>query len=246
MISCFIPARFHSTRLPGKSLLKINNQTIINLTYHQVKKCQLIDEIIVLTDCLEVKEEVESFGGQCFIVEEDCLNGTERIVKYCLKNNLKPDIIVNVQGDEPFINPENIDKTIQNFLDKRTPLLKCSTLHYHFKNHEDVLKRSNGKLILDQNNNILYCSRNVIPGSKNQIINPDITYTGHIGVFVYDGDYLINQYLNENTKYQMAEDIEWLKILEQGYQINSCLVEHHEIGLDTPEDYDYLLSKYSK
>ena len=119
---CFIPARYHSSRLPGKPLLKINGKTIIRLVYEQVKKCNLIDDIIVLTDDERIKKEVESFRGSVAIVVDDCLNGTERIVKF-LKNNdyfrNNADIIINVQGDEPFINPSNIDKCIKNYLEKK-------------------------------------------------------------------------------------------------------------------------------
>ena len=244
---CFIPSRYQSSRLPGKSLLKINDKTIINMVYDQVKKCKLIDNIIVLTDDNRIKNEVESFGGNVGMVTEECLNGTERIVKFIQKKYDICDLVINVQGDEPFINPEYIDKCIKNFIDKRynIPDMKCSTLHYIFENEEDIFKRSNGKIILDGQNNIMYCSRNVIPGIKNKEYDNSKKYIGHIGVFVYEKNYLMNQYLDSNTKYQLTEDIEWLKIIEDGYKINSVLVENHEIGLDTEDDYKYLLGKYS-
>ena len=245
---CCIPARFESSRLPGKPLLKINDKTIIQLVYEQVLKCKYISDIIILTDSNKIKNEVDSFSGKCEIISEDCLNGTERIVKYLNKKKLKYDYIVNVQGDEPFINPDNIDKCILNYIEKIKvdKLIKCSTLHYIFKDNNDVLKRSCGKLILDKNNNIMYCSRNPIPGFKKMEYNKDFEYFGHIGIFVYEYDYLMNEYLNTNTKYQLAEDIEWMKILEDSYRINSVLVENHEIGVDTQEDYEYLLKKFTK
>ena len=244
---CFIPSRYQSSRLPGKPLLKINGKTIINLVYDQVKKCKLIDDIIVLTDDNNIKKEVESFGGNVGMVTEECLNGTERIVKFIQKKYDICDLVINVQGDEPFINPINVDKCIKNFIDNRfnIPDMKCSTLHYVFDNEEDVFKRSNGKMILDNNNNILYCSRNVIPGLKKKEYDKSKEYIGHVGVMVYDKDYVMNRYLDSNTPYQLTEDIEWLKILEDGYKINSILADNHEIGVDTQEDYDYLVKKYS-
>ena len=242
---CCIPARYKSTRLPGKPLLKINNKTIIELVYLQVKKCKYVDNIIVLTDSDNIKNEVESFGGNCKIITEDCLNGTERIVKYLKKNNNEYDYIINVQGDEPFINPDSIDKCILNFKNnKDDPRFKCSTLHYKFVNNNSVFKRSCGKLILDKYNNILYCSRNIIPGFKKDYYNDNYTYYGHIGIFVYDTNYLLTEYLDDNTTYQLAEDIEWMKILEDSYRINSVLVDNHEIGVDTEDDYKYLINKY--
>ena len=243
---CCIPARFESSRLPGKPLLKINGKSIIELVYLQVKKCKYIDEIIILTDSDQIKNEVESFNGNCEIIKEECLNGTERIVRYLKKINKHFEYIINVQGDEPFIDPDSIDKCILNFINKKSdPRLKCSTLHYAFKDNESVLKRSCGKLILDKYNNILYCSRNPIPGFKKEDFRKDYIYFGHIGIFIFDTSYLLTEYLNENTKYQLAEDIEWMKILEDSYRINSVLVENHEIGIDTINDYKYLLNKYS-
>lgn len=243
---CCIPARFESTRLPGKPLLTINNKTIIELVYSQVKKCKYIDNIVVLTDSDQIKTVVESFGGNCEIITENCLNGTERIVKYLNKNQNSYDYVINVQGDEPFINPSSIDKCIINFINNRNdPRLKCSTLHYEFKESNSVFKRSCGKLVLDKYNNILYCSRNIIPGFKKQYYNNNYTYYGHIGIFVFDTNYLLTEYLDTTTKYQLAEDIEWMKILEDSYRINSVLVDDHEIGVDIEDDYKYLVKKYS-
>ena len=245
---CCIPARYESSRLPGKPLLKINNKSIIQLVYEQVIKCKYISNIVILTDSEQIKKEVDSFNGTCEIITEDCLNGTERIIKYLKKQKEKYDYIINVQGDEPFINPNNIDKCILNYIEKvkQDNLIKCSTLNYIFNNNNNnVLKRSCGKLILDKNNNIMYCSRNPIPGFKNTDYKSDFEYYGHIGIFVYNYDYLMNEFLQGNTKYQLAEDIEWMKILEDSYRINSVLVENHEIGVDTEDDYKYLCDKYS-
>lgn len=118
-IFLFIPARYNSSRLPGKPLLKINNKSIINLVYDNVTKLKNIDNIIILTDDIRIKNECNSFGGKCEIITEDCLNGTERIIKYLKKKEINDGIIVNVQGDEPFINYSNIQKAIDNFIDKK-------------------------------------------------------------------------------------------------------------------------------
>lgn len=245
---CFIPARYQSSRLPGKPLLKINNKTIINLVYEQVQKCSLIDNIIILTDDDRIKNEVDLFGGNCVVISENCVNGTERIVKFIKQSNIEVDLIVNVQGDEPYINPIHIDKCIENYLEKKNLLksidIKCGTLHFEYKDISEVEKRSNGKIVLDKYNNILYCSRNIIPGFKKSGINKGHVYYGHIGVFVFDKNYLINEYLNGYSPNQLAEDIEWLKILEDGYKITSVLVCDHEIGVDTYDDYNYLYNKY--
>lgn len=152
-VLCCIPARYGSSRLPGKPLLKINNKTIINLVYEQVKK-SIVQNIIVLTDDKRIYEEVIKFGGNCYIVQENCLNGTERIVRYLDKiEHSNYDKILNVQGDEPFIDSNIIDKLIkQNYKNKN----ECSTICYKTKDKEELLSKSKGKAILDENKNIYY------------------------------------------------------------------------------------------
>ena len=190
---CFIPARYESSRLPGKPLLKINDKTIINLVYEQVKKCKLIDKIIILTDSSLILNEVNNFGGYCEIINEECLNGTERIVKF-IKKNLEhfkhPKFIINVQGDEPYINPDHIDTCIQNYT-KCNKFTKCSTLHYKINDYENLSNRSMGKLVLDKYNNIMYASRNIIPGTKKSEKSKHVIYYGHIGIFVFNKDLFI-------------------------------------------------------
>tara|TARA_Y100000389_G_C17331390_1_gene448303 strand:- start:84 stop:833 length:750 start_codon:yes stop_codon:yes gene_type:complete len=246
-ILCCIPARYKSTRLQGKLLYKINNKSIIQLTYESVLKSKVTD-IIVLTDDIKIYNEVINFGGNCVMTPVDCLNGTERIVKYLNTiDNSNYDYILNAQGDEPYIDPENINKLLFNSnLLKKEEKLKCLTLCSKTKNMDDIKCSSRGKVVLDNNNFILYVSRNIIPVTKKAEINKNIEYNIHIGVFLFDKEYLINEYCKENTYLQKIEDIEWLKILEQGYDIQVQMCKSHEIGIDTIEDYNYLKNKYSK
>lgn len=242
-ILCCIPARYDSTRLPGKPLLKINNKTIINLVYDQVKK-SLIKNIIVLTDDQRIFDEVINFGGNCYIVEEYCLNGTERIVKYLKKiNHCNYNKILNVQGDEPFIDVNAVNKLIYE-----TYFLKdaCSTICYKTREENEILSKSKGKAIIDYNNYILYCSRNVIPSCKKSNIVKDIDYVIHVGIFLFNKEYLLDEYLKEDTNYQLIEDIEWLKIMEKGYKLKAIMCDKMETGIDTIEDYNYLKNKYEK
>ena len=109
-ILCCIPARYNYSRLPGKPLLKINNKTIINLVYNKTEQTK-VNKIVVLTDDKRIYNEVISFGGNCFIINDICLNGTDRIIKYLNKiDNTYYDIIINIQGDEPFIKPEVVNQ----------------------------------------------------------------------------------------------------------------------------------------
>ena len=242
-ILCCIPARYESSRLPGKPLLKINNKTIINLVYESVKK-SVINNIVILTDDKRIFDEVINFGGKCHMVTEYCLNGTERIVKY-LKNmdHKKYTKILNVQGDEPFINFESINKLILNSFNKDNV---CSTICHKTREEKEILSKSKGKVILDNENNILYCSRNVIPSCKKSNIVENIDYIIHVGIFLFDKIYLLENFLNGDTKYQLIEDIEWLKIIENGNKINVIICDKMETGVDTIEDYNYLKNKYEK
>lgn len=247
-IFLFIPARFNSTRLPGKPLLKINNKTIINYVYENVSKLKNIENITVLTDDIRIKNECTSFNANCEIITDECLNGTDRIIKYLNKKNINKGIIVNVQGDEPFIKSENLEKALNNFIEKREKNKKmvCSSLYYETQDFNEIKSRSRGKVVLDKDNNVMYCSRNIIPASKKNEIIPNYNYKIHVGIFVFDCEYLLNHYYSENTELQLCEDIEWMKILEQGFYMNCVKINEHEIGVDTKEDYEYLKNKYEK
>lgn len=240
-VLCCIPARYESSRLPGKPLLKIGDKTIIQRSYEQAKKT-IADKVIVLTDDQRIMDEVISFGGECHIITNECLNGTDRIISYLKKiDHSNYDIIANVQGDEPFVNPEHINGAIRNFFDKKP---ECSTICYKTSDVTEISSKSRGKAVTNLNNDIIYCSRNVIPSNKKEHIVSGHLYNIHVGIFIFDKNYLLNHYSRENTPLQLVEDIEWMKIIEQGYKINTIFVDGAERGIDTQEDYDYLLEKY--
>lgn len=248
-ILCCIPTRYESSRLPGKPLLKINGKTIIELSHHQAQKT-FADKIVVLTDDERIREEVELFGGNCALITDPCDNGTDRIIAYLKTiDHSEYDIILNLQGDEPFVNPDHVNQAIENFMIQHTEPdrgpLACSTICVKSRDAKEIGSRSRGKAVLDQNSDILYCSRNVVPATKTGNINPNIDYNLHIGIFVYDKDYLLHNFVTQNTPLQMSEDIEWLKIIEQEFRINTIFVDSAERGIDTREDYEYLLDKYS-
>lgn len=255
MIIALIPARYQSSRLPGKPLLKFGDETMIQKVYKQTINSKLVDKAYVLTDDTRVEDSVKAIDGNCLMITDECLNGTERI---CIALNRFPDLfknvkfIVNVQGDEPFINPNHIDIAINKMIETKKILIangnvKCSTLHYKINKEEELDNTSIGKLVLDCNDNILYCSRNCIPANKGK--SRDLSkcnYYAHIGLFVFDVNYLLTGFYNKpNTPLQLEEDIEWLKLIEQGNRIVTSCVKDYEIGVNLPEDYQYLLEKYN-
>ena len=251
MTIALIPARYDSKRFPGKPLIKFGEYTMIQMVYQRTIKSVFVDDVYVVTDDIRIKESIEQIGGKVLTVYDECLNGTERICM-AIKNNPiifdDEEIIVNVQGDEPFINPNYIDIAISeiniNQMDSIDSVV-CSTLHYKIEKENDLFNRSIGKLVLSSDDKILYCSRNCLPFNKEGKPNLDKTnYYGHIGLFVFRKDYLLNNYCKENTPLQIEEDIEWLKIIEQGFDIKSTCVKDYEIGVNTIEDYKYLIDKY--
>lgn len=236
-VLCCIPARFHSTRLPGKCLKLVGTKTVIEHVWDKVKQCKLIDEAIVLTDCQQVVDAVNAFGGRAAIISQPCVNGTDRIVHYLQSLSCIPSFIVNVQGDEPVIDPASVDVCIQTYLQHyHNPNVCCGTIHYTTQDPALISTPTKGKLVHNQNGRILYCSRTPIPVTKQGDLVDGHRYCIHIGVFVFRTRYLLDHYQRENTPLQLSEDIEWLKIIEQGFQIVTQEVPRSAPGVDTAAD----------
>ena len=136
-----------------------------------------------------------------------------------------------------------IDLTINNFLEQKPA---CSTICFKKNCKEEILSKSRGKVVVDNFNNILYCSRNIIPSNKTENIIHNHLYNIHVGIFVYNKEYLLEHFTRLNTTNQLLEDIEWLKIIEQGFKVNTIFSEEMERGVDTMEDYEYLKNKYER
>ena len=246
---CVIPARYQSTRLPGKPLLKINNKTIIQRTYEQGCWSRYLDSsnIVVATDDDRILDHIIQLGGQAKIISEECLNGTDRICHILPQVPSQRDIVLNIQGDEPFINPSHIDYVLQKHWQcQNEPKLACTTLHYPIKNTAELTNRNVGKMVLDQDGYVMYCSRAMIPHSKTGIPDPNRVYYGHIGIFVFQREFLTKWLETANTPNQLSEDIEWLKILEMGYRIRSWQVKGSVPGVNTPEDFNFLSKKHTE
>ena len=244
---CFcIPARYESTRLSCKLLLKLGEDSCIRKTIKQVMKSKSFNNnIYIFTDSVHIKEEIEDLPCNIIMTNGNYRNGSERISKNLNLINKQYNIIINVQADEPYISHKNIDYCIENHLKNNTNNLFYTTLHEETNSIEYLKSTASLKLIVDNDNNVLYYSRNIIPWNKNNEIVDSYNYKTFTGIYIYNRNMLEIYGKMNDTPLQLMEDCEQLKILENGYKIKSFpTVEYNEISLNTIEDYNFLKKKY--
>ena len=225
-----IPARYKSTRLPGKPLLVISGKPMIQQVYEHVKKSKYLNEVIVATDDREIFSCVKSFGGNVVMTSTKYQSGTDRICEAI--KNIKADIVVNIQGDEPFIDYKNIDKAIEPLLKDKS--LNVSTLAIKIKDKKEIDDPNKVKVVFDNNNFALYFSRSVIPFNRD---GGSVDYFKHIGLYVYRKSFLMKYKSLKQTKPEIAEKLEQLRVLGYGEKIKVILTNKDSISIDTKEDY---------
>lgn len=230
-----IPARYGSIRLPGKPLINIGGKTLIQRTYENAKRCKALDQVIVATDDQRIADHVHSFGGYAMMTSTTCSNGTERIIECLNSGNLKDaEIIINIQGDEPNLEPDVIEKVIAKLQQDSEAVV--STAVVKLESSEEAASTSVNKCVMDQNGRAIYFSRSLIPGGKSGQWRPEILYYKHLGIYGYRTPFLKIYGDLPSTPLQLAEDLEQLKIIEHGYKIAVAIVKSNAIGVDTPED----------
>ena len=230
-VICVIPARYSSTRLPGKPLALIGDKPMIEHTYTQVAKAKGVLRVIVATDDEIVKNAVDNIGGEAMLTSPDHATGSDRV---CEVVNFYEDvdIAINVQGDEPFIEPEAIEELIKAFEDD--PEIQMATLMTKIKEDEMHLT-STVKVIIDLKGDAIYFSRSIIP---NQFKESPIPVYKHLGIYAYRKKFL-NIFTNlAKTPLEQTESLEQLRALEHGYKIRVLETKTDSIGIDTPADLE--------
>ncbi len=234
-----IPARYASTRFPGKPLALLGGKTVIQRVYEQVKEC--FDELYVATDDERIKECVEGFGGNVVMTSEDCKNGTGRCLDAYKRLNLNCDVIVNIQGDEPFIQQKQVKTLIACF---ENPDTDIATLVKPFE-ESDGLERlecpNSPKVVLNEEGFALYFSRSVIPylrGVEKENWLASHTFYKHLGIYAYRANILETITHLPQSPMEKAESLEQLRWLENGYKIKVGVTDIETIGIDTPEDLE--------
>lgn len=228
-VIAIIPARYASTRLPGKPLRQIQGTPMIEHVYRNVTRSQLIDEVWVATDDERISQAVSCFGGSCIMTSSDHQTGTDRLAEAV--KSLAADLVINVQGDEPLIQGTMLDDLVRPFL--VTPTLEMATFKSRIKNDEDVLNPNIVKVITNDCGNAIYFSRSPIPYNRD---NRSVNYFKHIGVYAYKTSFL-EKYVNmPQSPLEMAESLEQLRALENGTTIRVIETNCELISVDTPED----------
>jgi len=247
MIVGVIPARFASTRLMGKPLAKIGGKPMIQHTYENAFKSKFLERLIIATDDEKICEAARNFGAEVMLTPKDINTGSDRIA-YVVEKIPSADIIVNIQGDEPFIKSIMIDQAIQPLLFEKS--VKVSTLAKKIDSLEDLKSNSIPKVVFDYSNYALYFSRSIIPFMRDAKSKADFLNRGdfykHIGLYVYRRDELFYFTKQKPTDLEKAEKLEQLRFLEHGIKIKVVVTEYENLAVDTPEDLERARLYYEK
>jgi 3-deoxy-manno-octulosonate cytidylyltransferase (CMP-KDO synthetase) len=235
LLVAIIPARYGSTRFPGKPLIEILGKTLIQRTYENTLQCPLLKEVIVATDDKRIYDHVMEFGGQAIMTPVDCPTGSDRLA-YVIQQDSRLQqaaAIINVQGDEPCFHPQVLTQLIEALLSDPSSVMSTCVVKLEAEEAHDP---SVVKCVLDLEKHVLYFSRALIPGSNTVGYHKKNTYYKHLGIYAYRPKFLLEYTKLPMTPLQIAEDLEQLKVLEHGYKIKAAIVTSASAGVNTPED----------
>ena len=245
MIIGIIPARYASTRYPGKPLIDIEGKSMIERVYEQAILAQRLDKVIIATDDEKIATHVKSFGAEVVMTHAEHPSGTDRCFEALQQIKDTFDYVINIQGDEPFLNPEQINQ-LAAVCDGKTEL---ATQMIRVDSHEVLFDKGEVKIVLNKQNEAMYFSRMVIPFVKGV---PEIewhlhhTYYRHVGMYAYRTDILSKICKLKTTTLENAESLEQLRWLENGYKIKLVQTNFESHCIDVPEDVDKVLRLMGK
>ncbi len=227
-----IPARYGSSRLEGKPLLKANDKPIIQWVWEKASKCPLVDRVIVATDDERIFNACKDFGAEVEMTSTNHKSGSDRIAEVASRH---PEIgyIINLQGDEPLIEQANIELVIKGVLEDEKA--DISTLLREIKDEEEAQNPNLVKCVFDVNNYAMYFSRSKIPYERN---SGKSKIYGHLGIYGYKREALFKMTQLPQTTYEMAESLEQLRALQNGMKIKVAIVDNIPVGIDTMEDFE--------
>ena len=242
VLAC-IPARYGSTRFPGKVLAKDTGKFLIQHTYERACAASLPDKVIIAADDKRIADAAQAFGAGCILTSPEHKSGTDRIAEAVADINV--DIVVNLQADEPEIDPKNIDYVAQFLIDN--PDCPMATLAAEFQNADQITDPNIVKVITDCNNRAIYFSRAPIPYDREKAgIGNQHRYLRHLGIYAYRKEFLLNITALPQTTLEKIEKLEQLRAIENGFPILVGKVKHACDGIDTPEQYAKFVKRYKK
>lgn len=233
-IIAVIPARYASTRFPAKLMQDLGGKTVILRTYEAAINTQLFDDVFVVTDSDLIYNEIVSHGGKAIRSIKEHESGSDRIAEAV--ENLDVDIVINVQGDEPFIDAEPLAKVIKVFRNDTANQVDLASLMREITDEAEINNPNNVKVVVDQNGFALYFSRSVIPYPREK--NAGVRYMQHIGIYAFRKQALLDFYSLPMKSLEASEKLEQLRYLEFGKRIKMVETSHVGIGIDTPEDLE--------
>ncbi len=233
-----IPARFASTRLPGKPLADLCGKPLIQLVYENARDFGIFDKVVVATDDERIFSCVRDFGGEVVLTSAEHRTGSDRIWE--VVQNADCDIVFNIQGDEPFLSKEAVSSVLRLFEDDKTDV---GSAMYLLENEEAINNPNCVKVVCDLQNFALYFSRNAIPYNRDANA---VDYFGHIGLYAYRKAILQEFVNSDKTSLEIAENLEQLRFLQMGKRIKMALVDDKVVGIDTPEDLEMARATLNK
>ncbi len=227
-----IPARFGATRFPAKLMQPLGNKTVIRHTHDNTFATGLFDDVIVVTDSEDIYDEIVNNGGKAVMSKAQHESGSDRIAEAA--KFMDVDVIVNVQGDEPFVKKEPLEKLLQVFEDDVEGKVQVVSLMQVLKDEQLIADPNYVKVAVDKNMNAMMFSRSVIPYQRDKNVTP--TYYEHIGVYAFRKDALLTFTQWDITPMEAAEKIECLRYLENGITLKMVITDYMGVEIDTPED----------
>lgn len=231
----FIPARYAATRFPGKLMKMLGDKTVIRHTYENTVATLLFDDVIVVTDSDIIFNEIIHNGGYAIMSKSQHESGTARIAEAVAE--IKVDLVVNVQGDEPFVKRELLENLLNIFKNDSKEEIKVASLMHQIVNEQIIANPNHVKVVVDKNNNALLFSRSRIPYQRDVNILP--VYYKHIGIYAFRKNILMDFAQWETTPLEAVEKLEQLRLLENGIKIKMILTEESPVSIDTPEDLEH-------
>jgi 3-deoxy-manno-octulosonate cytidylyltransferase (CMP-KDO synthetase) len=227
-----IPSRYASTRLPGKPLVQLAGKPMVQHVYERAKRAQTVHRVIVATDDQRIMDAVSAFGGEARMTRSDHRTGTERIAEVAAHE--PGDVFVNVQGDEPLIDPVAIDTAVGALLEE--PQAQVSTVATPIRHAGDIMDPNVVKTVLDFDGNALYFSRAPIPWIRDTQQKVHVNYWKHLGLYVFQREALLEFPTLPQGELERIEQLEQLRWLENGWKIRVAEVAHDAVSVDVPED----------